>query len=207
MPHAIYLHSALTRDRFGAGNPPSTINKLLKASKFDVVGALVVAGGVNVGLLLLAASALRGVPGTDTIEGAHAAINSALGPVVGVVFAVGLLASGLASTSVGCAAGADIMQGLLKVRVPLIARRLVTLIPALAVLALGVEPTFALVLSQVLLSMCIPFALIPLVRYTSDAAIMGPYANRPILTALAWAAAAVIVVLNLALLYLTFTGQ
>src|SRR6478736_3815237 len=129
MPHAIYLHSALARDRHGRDIEPGRLPRLLKATKIDVVGALIVAGSVNIAMLLLAASALRGIEGTDTIAGAHAAISSALGPAVAVIFAIGLLASGLASTSVGCAAGAEIMHGLLAIRIPVITRRIVTLIP------------------------------------------------------------------------------
>ena len=124
---------------------------------------MLIAGTVNLCILLLAAANLAGVPGTDTLEGAYAALGVGLGPLVATLFAVGLLASGLASTSVGAYAGAEIMHGLLHIRVPLIARRLVTLIPALVILALGVDPTLALVLSQVVLSFGIPFALIPLV--------------------------------------------
>ncbi|MDP3208407.1 MAG: Nramp family divalent metal transporter, partial [Rhodoglobus sp.] len=149
MPHVIYLHSALARDRHGVTSDPVRIRSLLRATKWDVGAALLVAGAVNISMLLLAASALRGVEGTDTIEGAHAAVVSTLGPVVGVIFAVGLLASGLASTSVGTYAGSAIMGGLLRVRVPLLLRRAVTLIPALVVLGIGFDPTRALVLSQV----------------------------------------------------------
>ena len=207
MPHAIYLHSALARDRHGAAGHGPRLHRLLRVTRWDVGGALLVAGGVNIGMLLLAASALRGVPGTDTIDGAHAAIEASLGPGVAVVFAVGLLASGLASTSVGCAAGSEIMHGLLHIRIPLLARRVVTLIPALIVLGIGVDPTYALVVSQVVLSLCIPFALVPLVRMTSDPELMGPERNAPATTAIAWVFAALIIALNLALLWLTVTGS
>ncbi|MFD4366830.1 Nramp family divalent metal transporter [Rhodococcus sp. NPDC058521] len=207
MPHAIYLHSALARDRHGYAEPGPKLDRLLRATRWDVVGALVVAGGVNIGMLLLAASALRGTPGTDTIEGAHAAIEGSLGPVVAIVFAVGLLASGLASTSIGCAAGSEIMHGLLHKRIPLLVRRIVTLIPALIVLGVGVDPTLALVLSQVVLSLCIPFAIIPLVRMTSDANLMGAQVNSTTITAAAWITSGLIVTLNVALLWLTFTGS
>ena len=206
MPHAIYLHSALARDRHGHIKPGPRLQRLLKVTRWDVVVALIIAGGVNIGMLLLAASALRGVPGTDTIDGAHAAIENSLGPGVAVVFAIGLLASGLASTSVGCAAGAEIMHGLLAIRIPVITRRIVTLIPALIVLGLGVDPTLALVLSQVVLSLCIPFAIIPLVRMTSDPELMGDARNAPLTTVAAWIAAGLIVALNVALLVLTVTG-
>ncbi|OUS95885.1 Nramp family divalent metal transporter [Rhodococcus sp. NCIMB 12038] len=206
MPHAIYLHSALARDRHGNDLEGPRLARLLRVTKWDVVGALIVAGAVNIGMLLLAASALRGIPGTDSIDGAHAAIQYSLGPGVAVVFAVGLLASGLASTSIGCAAGSEIMYGLLSMRIPLLLRRVVTLIPALVVLAAGVDPTFALVLSQVVLSLCIPFAVIPLVRMTSDRDLMGVHRNATATTVAAWVAASLIVVLNVSLLWLTFTG-
>ena len=123
MPHAIYVHSALARDRHGRAADPERKVRLLRATRWDVIGALGVAGVVNVAMLLLAATSLRGHPGTDTIEGAHAAVVAALGPGIGLVFAIGLLASGLASTSVGCYAGATIMQGLLHRNIPLLARR------------------------------------------------------------------------------------
>jgi manganese transport protein len=158
-------------------------------------------------MLLLAASSLRGIEGTDTIAGAHAAVTSALGPVIGVVFAIGLLASGLASTSVGCYAGATIMGGLLRVRVPLLTRRVITLLPALVVLGAGIEPTLALVLSQVLLSFGIPFALIPLIRLTGKRDVMGIHADSLPLKMAGWTSAALIVVLNCVLITLTIAGQ
>ena len=137
------------------------------------------AWSVNAACQELAAAKLPGREGTDTIAGAHAAITQALGPVIGVLFGVGLLASGLASTSVGCYAGAEIMAGVLRVRVPMLVRRAVTLVPALIVLATDVEPTWALVLSQVILSMGIPFALVPLVWFTSHAQVMGDLHHGP----------------------------
>ncbi|MFE6971402.1 Nramp family divalent metal transporter [Isoptericola sp. NPDC057653] len=228
MPHAIYLHSSLARDRvrhdarvqrqhlLAAGvadgddepAPPSTatVRRLLTATRWDVVAALVLAGGVNIAMLLLAAANLPGRTGTDSIEGAHAAIESSLGPAVAVLFGVGLLASGLASTSVGAYAGAEIMSGLLRVRVSLLARRLVTLVPAIVLLATGVSPTWLLVVSQVVLSFGIPFAMVPLVRITRDAGLLGGFRNGVLTQVAAWAVAAVIVALNIALLWLTFTG-
>lgn len=204
MPHAIYVHSALARDRHPTS--PSNLPRLLRATRWDVAVSMLIAGAVNIAMLLLAAGSLQGVAGTDSIEGAHDAIAAALGPAVGVMFAIGLLASGLASTSVGSYAGAAITSGLLHVRVPMPVLRVVTLIPALAVLALGVNPTWALVLSQVLLSFGIPFALVPLVRLTSQRSVMGRLANRPTLRVLAWAAVVLIVALNLALIVLLVTG-
>ena len=206
MPHVIYLHSALARDRHGVTTDPGRIRSLLKATRWDVGAALVVAGAINISMLLLAAASLRGVAGTDSIEGAHAAIVSALGPVIGVVFAVGLLASGLASTSVGTYAGASIMGGLLRVKIPLLARRVVTLVPALVVLGIGFDPTRALVLSQVVLSFGIPFALIPLVRFASSKTLMGEFANAAWLRWSSWVATVAIVGINVVLIVLVIAG-
>jgi len=216
MPHAIYLHSSLARDRMlydrrlraeqGTTSPGASTRRLLTATRWDVVSALVLAGGVNIAMLLLAAANLPGRAGTDTIEGAHAAIGESLGPVVAVLFAVGLLASGLASTSVGAYAGAEIMSGLLRVRVPLLTRRLVTLVPAVVLLATDVSPTWLLVISQVVLSFGIPFAMIPLVRVTRDRALLGEHRNSLATQLLAWVVAGVIVALNVTLLWLTLTG-
>ncbi len=205
MPHAIYLHSAIARDHHGAVARRDR-RSVLAATRVDVVGALLVAGCVNIAMLLLAASALRGVEGTDTLEGAHAAVVAGIGPGVGLLFAIGLLASGLASTSVGAYAGSIVMQGLLRVRVPLVWRRFVTILPALVVLGAGVDPTRALVLSQVVLSFGIPFALVPLLRATGDRALMGEHANGPVVRVLAVVAVTAVVALNAALLWLTFAG-
>ncbi|WP_100423475.1 Nramp family divalent metal transporter [Sediminihabitans luteus] len=208
MPHAIYLHSSLARDRHVPDGVVGAVRRrrLLVATRWDVVLALVVAGGVNVSMLLLAAANLPGREGTDTIEGAHAAIADTLGPAVAVVFAVGLLASGLASTSVGAYAGSEIMAGLLHVRVPLLARRVVTLVPAIVLLATGVSPTWLLVVSQVVLSFGIPFAMIPLVRLTRSRELMGDDRNATATQVAAWAVAGIIVALNATLLWLTFTA-
>jgi len=206
MPHAIYLHSALARDRHGESHDPTRIRHLLRATRFDVGGALFVAGAVNISMLLLAASALRGIEGTDTIEGAHAAVVATLGPVVGTIFAVGLLASGLASTSVGTYAGSAIMGGLLRLNVPLLLRRAITLIPALVVLGIGFDPTRALVLSQVVLSFGIPFALIPLVYLASSKKVMGEFANASWLRFAGWISAGAITVLNVLLIVLVVSG-
>jgi manganese transport protein len=149
---------------------------------------------------------LAGVEGTDSLEGAYAALGVALGPAIATMFAVGLLASGLASTSVGAYAGAEIKYGLLHVRVPLVLRRLVTLIPALAILALGFDPTTSLVLSQVVLSFGIPFALIPLVSLTAKAGVLGRWKNHWATTAAGIAASVFLITLNGVLLWLVFTG-
>lgn len=227
MPHAIYLHSSLVRDHDSAsraadaapGSAPSSAapsptgaegvrtEKRLRGTRLDVVWALGLAGVVNIALLLLAASALAGAAGTDTIEGAHAAISTSLGPAVGVVFAVGLLASGLASTSVGAYAGAEILNGLLRVRVPILVQRVITLVPALLVLAAGAEPTRALVVSQVVLSFGIPFALVPLIRVTASAEVMGLWRDGVVLRVVSRVVAALIIALNVALLWLTLSGH
>jgi len=206
MPHAIYLHSALARDRHGHVRDEAGLRRLLRATKTDVLAALVVAGAVNIAMLLLAATALRGAEGTDTIEGAHAAIAAALGPGVAAVFAVGLLASGLASSSVGTYAGQSIIGGLLRVRVPVGVRRLVTLVPAVGLLAVGVDPTWALVLSQVVLSFGIPFALVPLVRATGSVRVMGRWVHPVWLRVLGWAAVAIVTALNALLIALVLAG-
>lgn len=205
MPHAIYAHSALARDRHGRP-PPETLPRLLRATRWDVLLSLAVAGSVNIAMLLLAAGSLVGAPGTDSIEGAHAAITAALGPGIGIAFGIGLLASGLAATSVGCYAGAAVMGGLLHRRIPVLLRRVLTLVPALIVIAAGVDPTRALVLSQVLLSLGIPFALIPLVRLSADRALMGVHVSGTALNIAGWTVAALIVALNLALLVLNAAG-
>ncbi|WP_375163539.1 Nramp family divalent metal transporter [Microbacterium sp.] len=227
MPHAIYAHSALSRDRFGAARggidsrtlgghadadaeaartDPGRIRTLLAATRWDVTIAMIIAGSVNLGILLLAAANLAGVEGTDSLEGAHAALAAGLGPVVATFFAVGLLASGLASTSVGAYAGAEIMHGLLHVRIPLLARRLVTLIPALVILGVGIDPTLALVLSQVVLSFGIPFALIPLVVLTAQRRTLGIWTNRVWTTAAGIVASILLIALNAALLWLVLSG-
>jgi manganese transport protein len=206
MPHAIYAHSALTRDRFGLVAPGERRVTILRATRADVTIALAIAGTVNLIILLLAATSLQGVAGTETLQGAHAALESSLGPLVATLFAVGLLASGLASTSVGAYAGAEIMHGLLHVRIPLLLRRLVTLIPALVILAVDFDPTSALVLSQVFLSFGIPFALVPLVILPAQKSILGDSVNRWYTTVAAAIVAALLVALNVALLVLLLAG-
>ncbi|MFZ0139796.1 MAG: Nramp family divalent metal transporter [Aeromicrobium sp.] len=206
MPHVIYLHSSLTVTRLGDRGKNVSLRDLLSATRADVVLALLLAGLLNLSLLVVAAAGLQGLPGTDTLNGAHAVVSSELGAGVALLFAVSLLGSGLASTSVGSAAGAEVMQGLLGLRIPMITRRIITVIPALVVLALGAEPSGALVVSQVLLSLGIPFALIPLVRLTSSTEVMGEHVNPRGLTAAAWVVAAIVVTLNLTLLGLTITG-
>jgi manganese transport protein len=206
MPHAVYLHSGLARDRHGHPDAGPQRRWLLRVTRWDVGLAMLVAGAVNLSMLLVAATNLQGRDNTNSIEGAHAAVRDTLGPTVALFFAIGLLASGLASTSVGAYAGAMIMQGLLRRSFPLLLRRLITLIPALVILAIGLEPSRALVMSQVVLSFGIPFALVPLVRLTSNRALMGDDTNHRLTTASGWTVAVVISLLNVVLIYLTLTG-
>jgi manganese transport protein len=206
MPHAVYLHSGLSRDRHGHPEPGPLRRRLLRLTRVDVALAMLVAGAVNLAMLLVAATNLQGMDNTDSIEGAYTAVQSTLGHTVALFFAVGLLASGLASTSVGAYAGAMIMQGLLRRSYPLLLRRVVTLIPALLILAVGVDPSRALVISQVVLSFGIPFALIPLIRLTSDRDLMGADANHRVTTSLGWMVAGLISLLNVLLIYLTLKG-
>ena len=204
MPHAVYLHSALARDRHGKPAEGAPRRRLLAATKVDVVIAMVLAGAVNLAMLLLAASSLQGSPDVDGLEGVHAAVGAQLGGGIALLFAVGLLASGFASTAVGCYAGAVVMDGLLRFRIPLLTRRLITLVPALVVLSIGVDPTRALVLSQVVLSFGIPFALVPLVWLTASRSVMGTATNRVGTTVAAGVVSVAVIALNLVLVYLTF---
>ena len=204
MPHAVYLHSALARDRHGKPAEGAPRRRLLAATKVDVVIAMVLAGAVNLAMLLLAASSLQGSPDVDGLEGVHAAVGAQLGGGIALLFAVGLLASGFASTAVSCYAGAVVMDGLLRFRIPLLTRRLITLVPALVVLSIGVDPTRALVLSQVVLSFGIPFALVPLVWLTASRSVMGTATNRVGTTVAAGVVSVAVIALNLVLVYLTF---
>lgn len=205
MPHVVYLHSALARDRHGRQEGEQR-RKLLSATKYDVGMAMLVAGAVNLAMLLLAATALQGSGTGGSLEGVHAAIGTHLGGTIALLFAVGLLASGFASTAVGCYAGAVIMGGLLRRRIPLVIRRVITLIPALAMLAAGADPTRALILSQVVLSFGIPFALVPLVVLTSRRTVMGDCANRRPVAVAAALVTVIVITLNLVLIYLTAAG-
>jgi manganese transport protein len=200
MPHAVYLHSALVRDRHGRADA-SCAHSILRAIKLDVIAAMVIAGGVNVAMLLVSGSALFGLHLNGLTE-VHAAVGRDLGSVVATLFALALLASGLASTSVGGYAGAVIMQGLLRRRIPILVRRVVTTVPALALLSAGLDPTRLLILSQVVLSFGIPFALVPLVRMARDSRLMALAPTRRGTILVAWVIVAMIVVLNAALVVL-----
>jgi manganese transport protein len=199
MPHAIYLHGGLTSDRSTRDDDPRLV---MGAQRLDVVLAMTIAGVMNLLLLLIAAAALSG-RGIETIEAAHAGLGEALGEGAALLFALGLLASGFAASSVGTLSGQIVMEGFLRRRIPTVVRRLVTITPALVVIAAGVDPTQALVLSQVVLSFGIPFALVPLVQLTSRASLMGPYTNRPGTTVAGAMCAAAVIALNVALLVMT----
>lgn len=205
MPHVVYLHSALARDRHGKVNQKQ-IKTYLKATRFDVGIAMVLAGSVNIAMLVLAASALRGLEGTDTLQGIFHQLTTHVSPLVGWLFAISLLISGFISTSVGSQAGAVIMQGLLNKRISIMTRRLITLVPALFVLAIGFDPTQALIVSQIGLSFGVPFALIPLAMITASRTIMGPQVNARLTTWAVGAIAGVVSALNLVLIWLTFAG-
>jgi manganese transport protein len=177
MPHAIYLHSALAGPRLaGLAVDDESKATATRMSLVDVVCAMALAGSVNIAMLLFAAEALSG-SGTSTLEGIYDELGSAVSPSAAALFAVALLASGIASTAVATLAGSIIMQGFSGRWHSLLVRRLVTLVPAVAILSLGVSPTSALILSQAVLSLGIPFALFPLVRLTSDRALMGALTN------------------------------
>lgn len=203
MPHVIYLHSSLTVGRLGTRGDGIPVPQLLSVTKVDVVLALVLAGLLNLSLLVVAAANLEGLPGTDTLEGVHRVVTSELGAGVALLFAVALLGSGLASTSVGCAAGAEVMKGLLHKQIPMSLRRSVTVVPAVIILSLGAEPSGVLIASQVMLSIGVPFALVPLVWLTAKRTVMGRFTNGPVVTSLASLVAIVIIALNFALLWLT----
>ncbi|MEO7745833.1 MAG: Nramp family divalent metal transporter [Actinomycetota bacterium] len=206
MPHVIYLHGALTQHRY-VRHTSAQRQALLRSQKLDVVLAMSLAGVVNLLMLVVAARVLSGT-GTpvDTIEAAHARLGEVLGPVAALLFALALLASGLAASGVGTLSGQVVMQGFLRRRVPIVVRRLVTLLPALVVIAAGVDVTSALVVSQVVLSFGIPFALVPLVLLTRRRDVMGSLVNRRATTAAAAAVAAVIITLNVTLIALTVAG-
>jgi manganese transport protein len=200
MPHVIYLHSALTQGRTPARDDEER-RMLLRFNRIDVTLAMGLAGLINMSMLVIAASLFHGGATTvDTIEGAHEGFRTLIGPEAAVAFGLALLASGFASSSVGTYAGQVVMQGFIARTVPLAARRAVTMTPALIVLAIGIDPTKALVISQVALSFGIPFALVPLVLLTRRRDIMGPLVNRWQTTALATVVAAIIIALNLFLL-------
>jgi manganese transport protein len=207
MPHVIFLHSALTQGRIVTAMPDRR-RRLFRYELFDVAIAMTAAGLVNAAMLVMAAATFHRTGLTDiaTIEDAYRTLTPLLGSAAGGIFAVSLLASGLSSASVGTLSGQVIMQGFLRRRIPIWIRRLVTMAPSLVVIAIGLDPTRTLVLSQVVLSFGLPFAVVPLVIFTARRDIMGDLVNHRVTTVAAAAVAGVIIALNLYLLFTTFFG-
>ena len=208
MPHAIYLHSTLTKRRVPVRDEDERA-RVLRFERTDVITALGLAGLVNLAMLAVAAQLFHGRAGysnVSSIQQAHAGFAQLAGGGAALVFAAALLASGISSSSVGTYAGQAVMSGFIKLRIPLFARRAITMAPALVLLAIGVSPTGALVLSQVVLSFGIPFALIPLLLLTRSSDVMGVHVNRRVTTLAAAAISALIIVLNVFLLYAQFAG-
>jgi len=207
MPHAIFLHSALTQGRVVV-KKPALLKKLFKYELVDVFIAMGVASLVNAAMLIMSATTFhnQGILNVGTIEVAYKTLEPLMGKAASWVFGLSLLLSGLSSASVGTMAGQVIMQGFLTWEIPVWVRRLVTMLPSMIVIFVGFDPSKTLVLSQVLLSFGLPFAIIPLVIFTSNKKIMGVLVNRKITSILAWAVAAVVVVLNIYLIVATITG-
>ncbi len=194
MPHVIYLHSALTQDRIVPESKESA-RLLMRYTRIDVLTAMTIAMLINGAMLVMAASTFfkSGLPNVASLETAHRTLEPILGPAAAALFAVALLGSGLSSSAVGTLAGQVVMQGFIRRQIPVWVRRTVTMIPAFVVVAIGVDPSRTLVLSQVVLSFGIPFALIPLVWFTSRRDVMGGLVNRRT-TTVACAVIAVVIV-------------
>lgn len=201
MPHVVYLHSALTQRRI-VGRDDAEKKRILGFEKVDVVIALSLAGMVNISMMVVAAALFHtsGLTGVDSIDGAYDALGRLVSGNAATIFGIALLASGFASSSVGTMAGQVVMQGFIRRRIPLFLRRAITLAPALVVLAIGLDPTDALVGSQVVLSFGIPFALVPLLLIAADKEVMGDLVNPRWLSALAGLLASLIIALNAFLL-------
>lgn len=207
MPHAIYLHSALIRDRFGAGNrSASRRRQLVRATRADVSGAMAVAGAVNLAMVVAAAAALHG-EGIESLADVHAGLDQNLGAGVALLFAVALLVSGVASSSVGTYSGSVILEGFLQRRLSPTVRRAATIVPAMVILALGTDPMTALVGSQVVLSFGIPFALFPLMRFTQTKSLMHELVNKKMTTIVGYCAAIMVSGLNAFLIYLLLSSS
>jgi manganese transport protein len=207
MPHVIYLHSALTQGRMPCRNDHER-EKVLRFERLDVIIALGLAGLLNMAMLAIAAKLFHshGLTQVAGIQQAHAQFGHLVGGTAALAFAVALLASGASSSSVGTYAGQVVMAGFINIRVPLLLRRAITMIPAIAVLAAGMNPTSALVLSQVVLSFGIPLALVPLVMLTCRRDMMGVHVNRRHTTILGWGCTGLISALNAFLVYQQFLG-
>jgi manganese transport protein len=205
MPHVIYLHSALTQQRIVPRNDEEA-KTLFRYTRIDVLIAMVIAGLINISMLVVAATVFygSGLLNVDSLEGAHRTLEPILGGASSVLFALALTASGLSSATVGTLSGQVVMQGFIQRQIPLFVRRIVTMIPAFVVIALGLNPSRTLVLSQVVLSFGIPFALIPLVIFTSRRDVMGVLVNRRMTIVAAIVVAALISGLNVFLLAKTF---
>ena len=208
MPHVIFLHSALTQNRITARDPQRA-RRLFRFELIDVSIAMGIAGLVNAAMLIMAASTFfkGGFTEVATLEEAHRTLEPLLGRASSWVFALSLLASGLSSASVGTMAGQVVMQGFLRRKIPVWLRRTVTMIPSLVVIAIGLDPTQTLVVSQVVLSFGLPFALVPLILFTRRKDLMGELVNHPVTTAVTVGVASIIVALNAYLLYQTFSGS
>jgi manganese transport protein len=207
MPHAIFLHSALTQGRISV-REPDQLRRLYRYEHLDVLIAMGMAGLINAAMLIMAASTFHraGMTNVGTLAEAHHTLQPLLGPAASLIFALSLLASGLSSASVGTMAGQIIMQGFLRRQIPPWIRRLVTMVPSLLVLFAGWEPTRVLVISQVALSFGLPFAILPLAYFTSNASLMGGLVNRRITTYATWVVTALIIALNVYLLSATLLG-
>ena len=207
MPHVVYLHSALTQRRI-VGRNADERRQILRFEKIDVVIAMVIAGVVNLSMMVMAASLFNvpGLSGIDTIEGAFDGLETTVSGHASTVFGIALLASGFASSSVGTMSGQVVMQGFIRRRISIFLRRAITLAPALIVVAIGLEPTDALVISQVVLSFGIPFALIPLLLIARKREVMGGLVNPRWLSAIAAVLGGLIIALNVFLLQQVFLG-
>jgi manganese transport protein len=207
MPHAIFLHSALTQGRI-IGDNPQQRRRIFHFEVIDVTVAMGIAGLVNMAMLIMAASTFyrQGLTTIATIPDAHETLTPLLGSAASSIFAVSLLVSGLSSSTVGTMAGQVIMQGFLHQHIPMWLRRAITIVPSLIVIGVGADPTRALVLSQVVLSFGLPFALVPLVVFTRRRDIMGILVNGRLTTVLAGLATVLIVLLNFFLLYQLVLG-
>jgi manganese transport protein len=205
MPHVIYLHSALTQNRV-VPDTDEEARRLMRFTRIDVIIAMSIAGAINMAMLIMAATVFfkSGQHNVDSLEVAHKTLQPILGGASSVLFAIALLASGLSSSAVGTMSGQVVMQGFIRRRIPIFLRRAVTMVPALVVIAIGVNPSRTLVFSQVVLSFGIPFALIPLVVFTSKKKLMGVLVNHPATTVAAAVVAALICSLNVFLLVQTF---
>jgi len=206
MPHVIYLHGSLTQHRYARATEEQR-QGLLRSQRVDVIAAMSLAGVINVSMLVVAARVLSDrVPAVTSIDAAYAGLGAALGPTAAVLFGLALLASSFAASGVGTLSGQVVMQGFLHRRIPIVVRRLVTLAPALVVIWIGADVTQTLVLSQVVLSFGIPFALVPLVVFTRRRELMGTLVNHRSTTAVAVLVTAVVIALNLTLVWLTVAG-